>query len=223
MSAATAVIAKPHRPSQMRIAPPTSPASRPAIAASAHDSNSGNLPRHPPGRGTARSSRPQVHSHSTQKTPVPTCEFKSCTTGIVVSPMSAKPPVPELRFVASRFASSRNTPMDTMRKLPQASIATVPKTPLPPPRTPANGKGGQSHRSAGLRLGRVGERLRRRQSRGRVRSPALHLPPATRWRSSSPPPAPTPRRRRKSRHSPYRLSPPPNPPVPRQPTTLRPQ
>ena len=55
----------------------------------------------------------------------PTGLFKSCTTGSVLSPSSAKPPVPDARFVASACSSSRNAPMLTMRKLPHASIATV--------------------------------------------------------------------------------------------------
>ena len=55
----------------------------------------------------------------------PAFVFKSCTTGSVLSPSSAKPPVPELRFVAFAFSSSRNTPMDSTRKLPHASIVTV--------------------------------------------------------------------------------------------------
>ena len=44
---------------------------------------------------------------------------------MVDSPISANPPVPESRRVASRFASSRNTPIATMRNDPQASSATV--------------------------------------------------------------------------------------------------
>src|SRR6266542_6512581 len=46
-------------------------------------------------------------------------------TGKVDSPKSAKPPVPDERFVASRPASSRLAPTATTRKLPQASKATL--------------------------------------------------------------------------------------------------
>ena len=79
----------------------------------------------PPRTRNGTTFTPAKSFSSSAKNSRPDFEFKSCTTGIVVSPISAKPPVPELRCVAFRFASSRNTPMLTMRKLPHASIAMV--------------------------------------------------------------------------------------------------
>ena len=62
---------------------------------------------------------------SSPKKSRPAFVFKSCTTGKVVSPRRANPPVPEDRLPASLTASRRKTPMLAIRKLPHASRPSV--------------------------------------------------------------------------------------------------